>query len=113
MWVAKIGPGYGQMMQQISKRLMNWASILSRASSSRLKQPKMCWWASEFTQTGKPVYKTRCDDCHNKYLSDLRKPSALVSPVRHLTESTWSRGVVWTTSEAGALAVAMTVALRP
>ena len=37
------------------------------------KKLKMCRWASEFTQTGKPVYKTRCDDCHNKYLSDLRK----------------------------------------
>jgi hypothetical protein len=37
------------------------------------KQVKMCKWASEFTQTGKPVYKTRCDDCHNKYLNRLRK----------------------------------------
>jgi hypothetical protein len=37
------------------------------------KQLKMCKWASQFTQTGKPVYKTRCDDCVNKYLSSRRK----------------------------------------
>lgn len=37
------------------------------------KQLKMCKWASDFTQTGKPVYKTRCDDCHNNYLSALGK----------------------------------------
>ncbi len=37
------------------------------------KQPKMCRWGSQFTQTGKPVYKTRCDDCHNKYLNGRRK----------------------------------------
>jgi hypothetical protein len=37
------------------------------------KQLKMCTWSSSFTQTGKPEYKTRCDDCHNKYLSDLSK----------------------------------------
>ncbi len=30
------------------------------------KQLKMCRWASAFTQTGKPVYKTRCDNCQNK-----------------------------------------------
>src|SRR6516164_4201166 len=37
------------------------------------KQLKMCRWSSSFTQTGSPEYKTRCDDCHNKYLNDLRK----------------------------------------
>jgi hypothetical protein len=37
------------------------------------KQLKMCRWSSSFTQAGKPEYKTRCDECHNKYLSRLRK----------------------------------------
>ncbi len=37
------------------------------------KKPRMCKWSSSFTQTGKPEYKTRCEDCHNKYLNDLRK----------------------------------------
>lgn len=37
------------------------------------KQLKMCKWASSFTQRGKPDYRTRCNGCHNKYLSDLRK----------------------------------------
>jgi hypothetical protein len=36
-------------------------------------QLKMCRWSSSFSQTGKPEYKTRCDECHNKYLNDLRK----------------------------------------
>jgi hypothetical protein len=36
-------------------------------------QLKMCKWSSSFTQTGVPEYKTRCNDCHNQYLSDLRK----------------------------------------
>jgi hypothetical protein len=35
------------------------------------KQLKMCKWSSGFTQTGKPDYRTRCNDCQNKYLSDL------------------------------------------
>jgi hypothetical protein len=37
------------------------------------KQLKTCKWASQFTQTGKPVYKTRCADCLNKHLSGRRK----------------------------------------
>src|SRR5260370_16512015 len=37
------------------------------------KQLKMCKWSSGFTQTGKPEYMTRCNDCHNKYLNALRK----------------------------------------
>lgn len=37
------------------------------------KQRRMCAWTSSFTQTGKPEYRTRCNDCHNEYLSRLRK----------------------------------------
>lgn len=37
------------------------------------KQLKMCKWLSSFTQTGKPEYRPRCRDCHNKYLSRVRK----------------------------------------
>jgi hypothetical protein len=37
------------------------------------KQRKMCKWTSSFTQTGKPEYRTRCNDCHNLYLSRLNK----------------------------------------
>jgi hypothetical protein len=36
---------------------------------------KMCRWSSSFTQTGKPEYKTRCDECQNKYLARLSKDS--------------------------------------
>jgi hypothetical protein len=37
------------------------------------KQRKLCRWSSSFTQTGKPEYKTRCNDCHNIYLNGLRR----------------------------------------
>jgi hypothetical protein len=37
------------------------------------KQRKLCKWASSFTQRGIPEYRTRCNDCHNKYLSSRRK----------------------------------------
>lgn len=39
------------------------------------KQRKMCRWTSSFSQTGKPEYRARCNDCHNFYLSTLRKAS--------------------------------------
>lgn len=28
-----------------------------------------CKWTSSFTQTGKPEYRNRCNECHNRYLS--------------------------------------------
>jgi 5-methylcytosine-specific restriction endonuclease McrA len=34
---------------------------------------KMCDWLSSFTQTGKPEYKARCEDCHNAYIRARRK----------------------------------------
>jgi len=34
---------------------------------------KLCSWNSSFTQTGKPEYKARCDECHNRYLRKIRK----------------------------------------
>lgn len=37
------------------------------------KQVKMCRWSSSFTQTGKPEYRTRCNDCQNIYLNGLRR----------------------------------------
>ncbi len=33
---------------------------------------KLCSWQSSFTQTGKPEYRARCDECHKKYLSKIR-----------------------------------------
>lgn len=40
---------------------------------SECDQLKMCSWSSSFTQTGKPEYRIRCKDCHNKYLSRINK----------------------------------------
>jgi hypothetical protein len=33
---------------------------------------KLCSWQSSFTQTGKPEYRARCDECFKKYLHKIR-----------------------------------------
>jgi hypothetical protein len=33
---------------------------------------KMCSWQSSFTQTGKPEYRARCDECLKRYFSKKR-----------------------------------------
>ena len=37
------------------------------------KQNKLCKWQSSFSQTGKPEYRARCNDCFSVYLKSVRK----------------------------------------
>ncbi len=36
---------------------------------------KLCKWLSSFTQTGKPEYRSRCNDCHSIKEKEWRKNS--------------------------------------
>lgn len=36
------------------------------------KREKLCSWQHSFTQTGKPEYRARCDNCFKKYLHKIR-----------------------------------------
>ena len=36
---------------------------------------KLCGWQSSFTQTGKPEYRARCNDCYKIYLHKIRTDS--------------------------------------
>ena len=43
------------------------------------RKTKECGWNYSFTQTGRPEYRTRCRDCHNKYSATrqrMRRPKA-------------------------------------
>ena len=45
--------------------------ILKKCKSC--KSEKMCKWNSSFTQTGKPEYRSMCNECFKRYLSENRK----------------------------------------
>src|SRR4051812_13204520 len=57
------------------------------------KEEKECAWSSSFTQTGKPEYKSRCNDCHNVASNAYRRTSQKYKTSRNISQRQRSKEI--------------------